>query len=69
MCARLPNSSFARRASYGELAVVNPMYSLKTGNVFQSAYALKARIISTPVRDETSLMSLRFRRRRCSSNI
>ena len=66
--AGLPNLSKASLASARELAVVALMYSRKIGNVFHKAYALKARMISTPAVSATCLIKDRFLRSNRSSN-
>ena len=60
VCALLPNSSNARRASYTELAVECSTYSRNMGNERHMAKDLKARIISTPARSATLFINVRF---------
>src|SRR5574344_394671 len=69
VCAGAPNSSKANRHSLRELAVVVCIYSLKTGNDFQVAKALKASMISTSAFSATHLINERFRRSFSSSII
>ena len=60
--AKCPNSFFASKASNGELAVVDLMYSRKIPKVFHKAKALNAKIISTSALRATSLITFRFLR-------
>ena len=68
VCAGLPISSKASRASHSELAVEQVMYSRTMGNTFHKANALNAKIISTPARSPTERISSRLRRNAASSS-